>query len=175
MTFDISLAIVCWWWTLSFCQKYFRSSLVAQWVKILCCHCCGLGYLWPGNFHMPWVWLKKKVFLIHPCSFFFFWLHLQHMKFYGPRIKSKPHLQSRPQLWQCWILNLLGWARDQSQAAPETTPDPYRIVPQQELLFCWFVSIVNLFLWPVVFHGMDVPQFNYSPNEAHVGFYSLGQ
>ena len=37
-----------------------------------------------------------------------FWrVCLQHVKFPGPGIEPLPQLQPVPQLWQCWILNLL--------------------------------------------------------------------
>ena len=45
--------------------------------------------------------------------FFFFLVHPQHMEVPGPRTESEPQLQ------QCWILNPLHWARDQSGNATE--------------------------------------------------------
>ena len=66
---------------------------------------------------------KVTLFLL---SFFLlfknlFWLHLWHVEVPGPGIKFKLQLWPVPQLWQCWILNLLHWARDWTLATTETT------------------------------------------------------
>ena len=49
-------------------------------------------------------------------------------------IESDLELQPTPQLWQCWILNPLCQAWDQTWVpATAETDDP--VVPQQELLY----------------------------------------
>ena len=80
-----------------------------------------------------------------PFLFFNFWPHSQHMEISWPGIKSEPQLQPMPQPWQCWIINLLFWARDQTctsaatRATTETTPDPQPTAPQ------WKLPLVALF------------------------------
>ena len=56
-------------WVFLLCKKN-RVLGVLLWysgLRIWCCHCsslgrcCGMGFdPWPWNFHMPWVWGKKK-------------------------------------------------------------------------------------------------------------------
>ena len=50
----------------------FWSSLVAQWLRIWGCSCCGLGFdSWPRNFHFETMDEKKK-----KKSPFFYWVRL---------------------------------------------------------------------------------------------------
>lgn len=42
------------------------------------------------------------------------------MEVHGPGIKSKPEQQSMPELQQCWILNPLHQAMDQTGTSTET-------------------------------------------------------
>ena len=54
-------------------------------------------------------------------DFFFFFLNQQYMEVLRPGIESEPQLlQTMQQLQQCWILNPLCWARDQTCASAET-------------------------------------------------------
>ena len=48
------------------------------------------------------------------------WLHSWHMEVPGPGIKSKLQLQCTPQPQQCWILNPLRQAGDQTCASAAT-------------------------------------------------------
>ena len=58
---------------------------------------------------------------IAPAPIFFFKLHPRHVEVPRPGTRSKPQLQSMPQLQQCQILNPLCWAADQTVASTETS------------------------------------------------------
>ena len=96
-----------------------------------------------------------------PLFFFFFFGHPMAYGVPGPGIRSKPQLQPKPQLWQCWILNPLCWAGVElmSQHSQDTAnsiePKNIRIIIAFHHWVIVLVSIgkeaSNCFLHPEVF------------------------
>ena len=68
------------------------------------------------------------------CSFFLF---QQHMEVPRPGVKSKPHLQPTPQLWQHWILNPPCQAGDQTSKATKTSRIINPLCHRGNSLFCF--------------------------------------
>ena len=137
----ISYGILSFSFWLHLVWKSLVSSILLQmalfcflWWVVLC-------YIYIHIYLYMCIYIHEDV--IYISHFFFLGPHLWHMEFPGPGVESQPQLPAyttdiaipdpshicdlHSRLWQCWILNLLSKARDQTCIFMDTS----------QVLTCW--------------------------------------